>query len=131
MPRRSQCRGAAVTLCEFTETVQQEGNRTRYRCPKCGRVTSLTQHAPAKIHATCGVVDNQHWIICPHRGQVLATINAKKAGCGCASSTVDVYQCERFNEPVLKQSADRCREAVAAEIPGYTGRTCRECTEYD
>ena len=73
----------------------------------------------------------EHWLNCHHRGQPLAIINARKAGCGCGSSTVEVYQCERFNESVLKQSAPRCKEAIAAEIPGYTGRTCRECTEYD
>ena len=67
------------------------------------------------------------WINCSHRSPPTATVNARTAGCGCASSTVEVYRCDRFNEPVLKKSPPRCSEAVAAIVPGYTGRTCREC----
>jgi len=58
----------------------------------------------------------------------LATVNGNIAGYGCSSSEVKVYQCRRFNnEPVLKQAASRCLDKIKAKVPGYTGRTCREC----
>ena len=92
----------------------------------------LADHVAAiKAVNTIRQNDGSHWLACPHRGQPIATVSARKAGCGCATSRVEVYQCQRFNEPVLKKSPERCREAVAAEIPGYTGRTCRECNLAD
>jgi len=57
----------------------------------------------------------------------VATINGRVAGCGCSSSTVEVYRCSRFGEPVVKHAAARCRNDIAAVAPGYTGRTCRDC----
>lgn len=116
-------------------------------CPKCSiRVRMKPHEFPIKCQCKFSETLEQalvrnpnvekvdetktHWLTCPHRGQAIATINAREAGCGCGSSTVEVYECKRFFEPVLKKSAARCREAVAAEINGYTGRTCRECTEY-
>lgn len=89
----------------------------------------LDEHVAAirSVH-TIRPSEDEHWLLCPHRGPELATINARTAGYGCSTSTVAVYQCTRFYEPVLKQSPARCRDAVAAEILGYTGRTCRECT---
>ena len=71
-----------------------------------------------------------HYLLCPRRGQVLATVSARKAGCGCGSSRVDVYQCELFDEPVLKKAAARCLADIAELVPAYTGRTCRECAEF-
>jgi hypothetical protein len=67
------------------------------------------------------------YIICPHRGRVLEEVNARKAGCGCASSTVQVFECRHFQEPVLRSSPARCTASIRELIPAYTGRTCREC----
>jgi hypothetical protein len=83
--------------------------------------------AAMRLGISLGIAQTAAWLLCPHRGPPTATVNARTAGCGCSTSTVEVYQCHRFSEPVLKKSPERCREAVAAEIPGYTGRTCREC----
>jgi len=49
------------------------------------------------------------------------------SGCGCSSTVVQLYHCDRFNEPVLKHAAARCLDKIKAKVPGYTGRTCREC----
>lgn len=102
-----------------------------YTCEKCGK---SYKYAKRKTFICCGhqprsnpVRKSQGIANCPHRGPVLVTINARSAGCGCSSTTVEVYQCERFNEPVLKQAADHCREKIATIAPGYTGRTCRGC----
>lgn len=67
------------------------------------------------------------WLTCPHRREVIATINGRAAGAGCSSTPVDIYHCNHFREPVLKAAADRCRDKITAKVPGYTGRTCREC----
>ena len=56
-------------------------------------------------------------------------MTAKQAGCGCASSIVQVYHCNRYSEPVLKQASDRCLDRIQAAAPGYTGRTCRDCKQ--
>lgn len=49
------------------------------------------------------------------------------SGCGCSSTVVQLYHCDRFNEPALKRAAVRCLDKIKAKVPGYTGRTCREC----
>jgi len=71
--------------------------------------------------------DPPHWIKCPHRGKSIATISGRTAGVGCGTSRVDVYWCNYFEQPILKQSPPRCRQKVAEEVEGYTGRTCKEC----
>ena len=68
-----------------------------------------------------------HWIMCPHRGKSITTISGRTAGVGCSTSRVDVYWCNYFEQPILKQSPTRCRQKVAEEVEGYTGRTCKEC----
>ena len=68
-----------------------------------------------------------HWLTCPHAGNVLARINGQAAGCGCATSTAEVYLCDHFNEPVLKRAATRCLGKIRETVPGYNGQTCREC----
>lgn len=105
-----------------------------WTCPKCG-FTLPMRAEEFPVHCVCGYVgqaeemtDGPHWINCPHRSPPTATINARTAGCGCSSSTAEVYQCDRFSEPVLKKSPPRCAEAVAAIVPGYTGRTCLGCS---
>ena len=105
-----------------------QSSKPRWRCVRCGFVTHKGfNKEPRRVCS--GPLDKttHHYLTCPNRGHILATINARSAGCGCSSTTVDVYQCRRFNEPVLKQAAERCREDIAAKVPGYTGRTCREC----
>lgn len=67
------------------------------------------------------------WLTCEYRGEPITTLPGRLAGAGCASSRVDVYQCSFFDEPVLKHSPARCRNAIIEQVPGYTGRTCREC----
>lgn len=71
-----------------------------------------------------------HWLLCPHRGSAIAEVSGSEACCGCASSRVHVYRCEQYGEPVLKQSDPSCVERLAAKVPGYAGRTCRECRDY-
>jgi hypothetical protein len=68
-----------------------------------------------------------NWATCPHRSPPVGEINARKAGCGCASSTAEVYECDVFGEVVLLHSPARCVEAVSAVYPTYAGRTCRGC----
>jgi hypothetical protein len=104
-----------------------------YVCRNCKASSDVPRqqicgHAPA----VAGTVNQAalslaNSLACPHRGPAIATVNARVAGCGCASSTVEVYECQLFAEPVLKQSPSRCTAAVAASVPTYTGRTCREC----
>lgn len=67
------------------------------------------------------------WLTCPHRGKPIDTLTGSTTGVGCSSAPVEVYRCSHFNEPVLKHAAARCLERIAARVPGYTGRTCREC----
>jgi orotate phosphoribosyltransferase len=60
-------------------------------------------------------------------------INARSAGCGCSSTTVAIFRCERFGEPVLQRAGkpQSCRERILLAAPGYTGRTCQTCELYD
>jgi DNA-directed RNA polymerase subunit RPC12/RpoP len=113
-------------------------------CPKCGFTLDLRERE-FPIHCHCGHAETYHQAIarqsddpkllamtaylnCPHRGPVLTEINARTAGCGCASSTVDVYHCRHFHEPVLRSAPARCVEAIREQVPNYTGRTCRACS---
>ena len=100
------------------------------KCKHCGRPQTGTKRTVAQ----CPGEAVRDWdrkplqyLNCPHRGPVVATINGRVAGCGCSGSTVEVYRCLHFREPVLKQAAARCLEKIQAEAPGYKGLTCREC----
>lgn len=121
--------------CKFIPKETRVDGRTRYVCEVCGRLTGWVR-GEGKLHARCKASQDESrskraklspWASCPHRGAVVATITGRVAGCGCSGSTVEVYRCEKFNEPVLKQAAARCLEKIQAKAPGYTGRTCREC----
>lgn len=121
-------REVTVTLCEFDRTTSDV-----WTCRRCGFVTPPITEAPIRNcrangkTAAVAVKETAHYLTCPHRGSVVATVSGTTAGCGCGSSRVDVYRCSRFGEPVLKQAAQRCLEKIAAAAPGYAGRTCREC----
>ena len=117
----------------------------KWSCPECGFAGSNGTGVPMEanefpIHCICGFVesyeeaidsdrpvDKPHWLNCIYRGEVVAEINAAKAGCGCSSAHANIYHCNHFGEPVMKRSDDRCRVAVATVAPGYTGRQCRRC----
>jgi len=64
---------------------------------------------------------------CKWRGPVLATITGRVAGCGCSGSTVEVYRCEHFHEPVIKQGRPPCLDSLREQVPGATGLTCQTC----
>ena len=67
------------------------------------------------------------WLTCEHRGEILATLPGATLGTGCRTAEQPVYQCERFDEPVVKRAAVTNMRRIRAEVPGYTGRTCKEC----
>ena len=109
--------------CRFADT--DDG---RLKCLACGRL--VRKPASGKTpRAACKSEPRkpQHWLTCPHRGDVLATVTGRAAGCGCGSTSVDVFQCERFTEPVLVHAAERCGDAIREAVPAFTGRTCRAC----
>jgi hypothetical protein len=108
-----------------------------WACPKCGWAGPNGNGIVVRVfpmRCLCGHVTVSAsgklptYMTCPHRGQALAEINARKAGCGCASSVVQVFRCQYFDEPVLRSSPERCAEAIREQLPAYTGRTCRECS---
>ena len=116
---------------------QWEQTGDGYRCVHCG-ATSDRRRMQACGHSDGTEAaypqpaeETGRWLLCPRRGPSIATINARKAGCGCGSSRVEVYQCELFDEPVLKKAAARCLADIAELVPAYTGRTCRECDQAD
>lgn len=123
-------------LCEFVR-VESADERVQWRCAVCGHITPIP--LPKPPHRNCDVQDGRTqaaktktdqalaWLICPHRGDVLATVPARTAGIGCETTVVEVYQCDHFREPALKQAAARCLPRIREAAPGYTGRTCREC----
>jgi hypothetical protein len=109
----------------------------RWVCPKCGWAGPSGVGVPVRVypvHCICGHVTQDpfsqsppHYITCPHRGDVLQTINARKAGCGCSSSLVNIYHCRHFDEPVLTFTPDRCVDAIRQECSSFEGRICRNC----
>lgn len=115
--------------CEFERMTS--GPSSLWRCVACGFVTHKPmQKAPIRTCGTKSLGSPQHeqsYLTCPYRGTVLSTVSARAAGCGCASTQVDIFRCQRFNEPVLKQAADRCLEKIREAVPMYSGRTCRGC----
>lgn len=89
------------------------------------------------VHCVCGYIGHAeemtcgpHWITCASRSDSINTISAKEAGCGCASTKVDIYRCYLFDEPVLKRAAKRCLPELRGTIDGFTGRTCQECESF-
>lgn len=135
-----------MAFCEFKKMDSSQA-ASLWRCDRCAYVTTKPfekqpkrtcplakyQEEKTKGDSSKRVSDHREispelaYLRCPHRRQVIATIDARTAGCGCSSTPVEVYQCRHFNEPVLKAAADRCRDKIAANVKGYTGRTCREC----
>lgn len=67
------------------------------------------------------------WAICEARPTILARVSGTVAGCGCGSTVAEIFFCEKFGEPVLKQAAPRCFAGIQRHAPGYTGRTCVKC----
>jgi len=116
--------------CNFLPTDQS--SLPRWRCSACGFQTHKgLQVAPSRVCKTPiklpDVLASWLYLKCPRRGNVIATTDGIRAGCGCGGTTVEIYECRYFHEPVLKQAAARCLEKIQATAPGYTGRTCREC----
>jgi len=100
-----------------------------WKCSECGAVTAepAARECPYIARATPVELTREHWVTCPHRGAVVATITGRVAGCGCPGSTVEVYQCSHFHEPVIKQGHPPCLDTLREKVPGAKGRTCREC----
>lgn len=69
------------------------------------------------------------YLSCHHRGPVVGTTTGSVAGMGCGGTRVEFYQCQHFNEPVLKgcKTWNRNRDKLRDACPGFNGRTCREC----
>lgn len=111
-----------MMLCDFQDGKCVRCNRPR---PKTKRV--VLANCPATPQDWADTEMRLAWLNCPQRGPVLRTISGTLAGCGCGGTTADVYLCQRFDEPVLKQAAARCLETIREQVPGYAGRTCREC----
>jgi hypothetical protein len=40
---------------------------------------------------------------------------------------INVYDCEHFQEPVLKQAGPRNTDRIRGHVPGYNGRQCKTC----
>ena len=115
----------------------------KWSCPECGFAGSNGTGVPMEahefpIHCICGFVesyeeaidrpvDKTHWLTCPHRGKVIGSLSGQEAGCGCSSRQVEVYHCNYFSDPVLKQSLSSCKEKVQKKFSSYTGRTCKGC----
>lgn len=128
-------------LCKFVRREKTE--KSHWQCDQCGHVTPIRfTKAPVRYCKSPGesgraqsryvappanIDERLAWCTCDRRGKVLATVTGMQSGCGCGGMEIPVYQCSRFNEPVLKQAAARCLEKIQAKVPGYKGRTCREC----
>jgi len=117
--------------CVFTEH-DRIGSSARYICGECGRVTAwmpIGKRIVARCHRKPMRQNDTHWANCPHRGPVVATITGRVAGCGCSGDRIEVYQCQHpsINEPVIKFGRPPCLDTLREQVPGATGRTCREC----
>jgi hypothetical protein len=100
----------------------QQGDKWLYRCEECGGV--FTYAKQKTIVPKCA---HDSGVKCRYRGPVVATIAERVAGCGCSNSNVEVYHCLHFNEPVIKYGHPPCLDTLREQVPGATGRTCREC----
>lgn len=99
---------------------------TNNLCSTCGRRRPKTSRS---VYAECGrTQEDSRWLDCPHRGDVLSTITGRVAGCGCQGSIVEVFRCDRFPDPVIKAGHPPCMDTIREQVPGFTGRTCRECS---
>jgi len=121
-----------TNLCNFIKI------SSLYRCSKCGFTVGVNVKKPPK--RLCDIISNEtlaiskavdySWLMCKYRSKPINTVNGATAGCGCQSTTVEVYNCNYFNETVLKQAADRCLDKIKSIHNSYTGRTCRNCQMY-
>lgn len=105
-----------------------------WKCSKCEDVRDRQFRRACSFGGQCEYRETLpvhrlawHWLTCPHRGDAIAKISGTTAGTGCGCENVEVYRCDHFGQPVIKQASPRCLEKIAAKVPGYTGRTCREC----
>lgn len=126
-----------MSECSFLP-IATVANKTIWRCSACGFVTIPVRVPPRRnscpgeptiVRKTPSKQQGDvlsHWLTCQHRGPAIYSLPGSTVG-GCPSSAVEVYQCRRFAEPVLKHAAARCLAKITARVPGYTGRTCREC----
>lgn len=105
-------------LCDIKET------STGLVCIKCHQ--KIEGRYPRKCLANTEK-DILAWLVCPYRGEVLSTINAQSAGCGCGGMQTEIHHCTYFKQPVLKQAATRCLEKIKEVAPTYTGITCQKC----
>lgn len=107
-------------LSEVTPAVKAQRiilPRTGTSLPARRQALGSTQEAPP------------HYLNCPHRDEAqLMSVRGSIAGVGCSSGSVPVYNCNRFDEPVLKYAPERNLIKLQGVIAGYTGRTCRGCT---
>jgi len=71
-----------------------------------------------------------HWATCGYAEKPFTTITGRVAGCGESTATIEVYQCSHFGEPVIKRGHPPCLDTLREQVPGATGRTCRDCREY-
>lgn len=65
--------------------------------------------------------------ICHHRGDLVTTITGRVAGYGCRRTSVPVYECQHFREPVLMVGSPPCIDTLREQVPGATGRVCATC----
>lgn len=105
-----------------------------WKCSKCEDVRDRQFRRACSFGGQCEYRETLpvhrlawHWLTCPHRGDAIAKISGTTAGTGCGCENVEVYRCDHFGQPVIKQASPRCLEKIAASVPGYTGRTCRDC----
>lgn len=105
-----------------------------WKCSKCEDVRDRQFRRACSFGGQCEYRETLpvhrlawHWLTCPHRGDAIAKISGTTAGTGCGCENVEVYRCDHFGQPVIKRASPRCLEKIAASVPGYTGRTCREC----
>lgn len=111
-------------ICDYR---QRDG---LYVCSVCGdkRKRPVKRACRSRGGVTAErIVEPAHWLCCPDRGAVVGTLPASVTGEGCAATQTEVFHCRRFREPVLKACSPKYAGRVAKHIPGYTGRTCREC----
>ena len=102
------------------------------RCTKCGDIRREAKERNCPTGGACEYAKTLEnplaWLTCPHRDPVpLTKINGRVAGYGCASASIEVYRCKQFAEPVIKQGHPPCLDTLREQVPGATGRTCREC----
>lgn len=116
--------------CDFLPL--DDSSRPHWKCTGCGFQTETGfENPPWRICAPApkqaDLPSHLEYLACKHRGATLTLISGAVAGCGCHAIEAEVHHCRYFNEPVLKYAAARCLDKIKAKVPGYAGRTCREC----